>query len=508
MNHFFSGARVLTMDDSGTELGKANVLVEGDLITAVGPDITPPENNSDTRIVDASGYLLMPGLVNGHFHSPGNLLKGSIDGLPLEIFMLYEVPPLQDTPLPPRVNYVRTMIGAMEMLRNGVTAVQDDAYHVPIPTRDGIDAIMQAYADSGMRARVSLDQPNVVEYEKYPFLRDLLPEDLRHTMDQAPRMATTELLELYRWFIARWEGAYEGRIGTAVSCSAPQRVTTDYLAGLNDLSREHGIPHYVHILESKVQRVLGEEKYGKSLVRYMHDQGALDERCNIIHSIWVDDDDMDLLADSGCTVAHNPLCNLRLGSGIMPFRSLRDRGVPICLGSDEAISDDAINMWSVAKTAGLVHNIADPDYRNWPTAPEILHCLIRGGATAMLRAGRAGVVAPGYDADLILVDLDALSFTPLNDLPRQLVYCENGSAVRMTMVAGNIVFEDGRVAGVDEAAIKAEAREMAIELKATAGSGQDVVQRLEPYYRAMHQKAAERDVGMNRWLGGSERTVE
>ncbi|MBT3360295.1 MAG: amidohydrolase family protein [Rhodospirillales bacterium] len=501
MNCFFMNARILTMDDADTELGCANVLVRDGRIAAVGPDVQPPAAQSDIRIIDASGHLLMPGLINGHFHSPGNLLKGSIAGSPLEIFMLYEVPPLQDTPLPPRVNYVRTMIGAMEMLRNGITAVQDDCYHVPIPTRDGIDAIMKAYADSGIRARVSMDQPNVVEYEKYPFLADLIPDHIRREMDDAPRQSTAELVDLYRWFIGRWEGAHGGRIGTAVSCSAPQRVTTEYLAALNSMSVEFNLPHYIHVLETRLQRVLGEEKYGKSPVRYLHDQGVLDERCNIIHSIWVDDDDMDLLAASGCTVAHNPLCNLRLGSGVMPFRRLCDRGIPICLGSDEAISDDAINMWSVAKSAGLVHNLADPDYRNWPDAKEILRCMISGGARAMLRADQTGIVAPGYDADLILLDLDASSFTPLNDLHRQLVYCENGSAVRMTMVAGDIVYENGHLVGVDEDAIKAEARDIVAEFASVWSGGQAVIDRLEPYYREMYLKAAKCDVGMNRRLG-------
>lgn len=497
MIHFFKNAHVLTMDASGTEFARANVVVENGVITAVGPNAKAPDDAAELRIVDVAGRLLMPGLVNGHFHSPGNLLKGTVASLPLEIFMLYEVPPLQHAPLPPRAQYVRTMLGAMEMLRNGVTAVQDDCYFVPVPTRDGIDAVMAAYVDSGIRARVALDQPNVVEYAKYPFLRELIPDDLRCAMDAAPRQTTAELVELYRWFIGRWEGVRAGRIGTAVSCSAPQRVEPGYLAALNELSRTHAIPHYIHVLETKLQRVLGEERYGMSLVRLLHAHGVLDRHCNIIHAIWIDDEDISLLAESGCTVAHNPLCNLRLGSGVMPFRRLRDAGVPICIGSDEAISDDAINLWNVAKTVGLVHNLAHPDYRNWPTPMDVLSCVIHGGARAMGAAERSGAIAPGFDADLIVLDLDELSFTPLNDLPRQLVYCENGSAVRMTMVAGEIVFEDGRLIGIDEGAIRAEARELAREFARTDA---ETISRLEPFYRAMYLKAAERDVGMNRWL--------
>ena len=239
-------------------------------------------------MIEAEGLLAMPGLINAHFHSPGNLMKGCLPGLPLELFMLYEVPPLAPEGDGERLAYVRTMLGALEMLRRGITAVHDDAYHVPVATRESIDAIMRAYEDAGIRATVAIDQPNVVEYEKYPFLADLLPEAERRAMDRAPRQSAEELLALYGHLIDRWHGKADGRLAAAVSCSAPQRVTPDYFAALSALSKRHDLPFNVHILETKLQRVLGETKYGKSLVRYVHDLGHLDERMMVIHAIWID----------------------------------------------------------------------------------------------------------------------------------------------------------------------------------------------------------------------------
>jgi 5-methylthioadenosine/S-adenosylhomocysteine deaminase len=329
------GAQVLTLDDVGTEWPHADIVIEGQRIAAIGPNTALHWTGPVSRTIDANGMLAMPGLINAHFHSPGNLMKGCLDGMPLELFMLHEVPPLSDVSDTERLMYVRTQLGAVEMLRRGITCVHDDAYHIPVANQQGIDAIMQAYADAGIRATVAIDQPNVVEYDKYPFMAELMSPAQRTVMNTAPRQSTDELLALYGHLISRWHGTYDGRLAAAVSCSAPQRVSLDYFEGLSRLSKQHDLPFNIHMLETRLQRVLGSEKYGKSLVQHVHDLGLLDERMLVIHAIWIDEYDIELLAQSGCTVAHNPVCNLRLGSGVMPWRALRKAGVPLCLGTDE-----------------------------------------------------------------------------------------------------------------------------------------------------------------------------
>jgi 5-methylthioadenosine/S-adenosylhomocysteine deaminase len=494
-------ARVLTLDAADTEHDCASVVIEEGVIGALHIGTAAPEafGHAD-REIDAAGLLLMPGLVNGHFHSSANHLKGSLDSLPLELFMLYESP-AEGAEMTPRRVYVRTMLAAMEMLRSGTTSVLDDAFFVPVPTPATIDAVMQAYADSGIRAVLALDQPNVPELDKYPYLADLLPLQLREAASAPPAMDAGGLLTCYRHLIDRWHDTEGGRLRAAVSCSAPQRVTPEYFRSLDDLSRLHNLPFFIHILETKVQRMFGEERLGgRSLVRLVHELGLLSDRLNIIHGIWLDDRDLDLIAAAGSLIAHNPISNLRLGSGIMPFRAMRSRGIPLCLGTDEAITDDAVNLWSVMKLTGLIHNITHPDYQSWPTANEVLRCAISGGARSMRSPRPLGEVSPGHQADLVLIDLDTLPFTPLNDLRRQLVYCENGSSVRTTLVQGRIVFEDGRLTQVDEAAIRAEARELAAASNAPArGPGGHEASEWAPYYREMYLRAAGADAGMSRW---------
>lgn len=508
MSLLFSGVRVFSPDAPSGSTGPTDVLVTRDRISAIGLDAArsaPP----DVTVVRGNNRLLMPGLVNAHFHSPVNHMKGALPSLPLELFMLYESPALAELAPSPHEAYLRTMLAAIEMLRTGTTAVQDDAFFVPHPTPDIVDAVMQAYADAGIRATVALDQPELPEFDKLPFLAELLPADLKAELARPPAFGRDDLLQAYDHLIGRWHGQADGRLCAAVSISAPQRVSPEYFADLDRLSRTHDLPFYVHMLETKLQRVLADEQPrfgGRSLVRYTADLGLLSERMNVIHAIWVDDADLDFIAASGATIAHNPVSNLRLGSGVMPFRRIRERGIPVCLGTDEAIADDSVNMWGVAKMAGLIHNISGPDPALWPSATEILYCLTAGGAQAMRRGQDLGTVEAGRLADLVLIDLDALPFTPLNDLPRQLVYCENGGSVRMTVVNGAVVYDGTRVTTVPEADLLHEARELFQARQPALEAARRAADRWLPAYSTMVARAAARDVGFNRWVGSANAT--
>ncbi len=489
--------QILELFDTQKPCAPRDILIENGLISAVGVGIAA----SDVRRIDGRNRLVMPGLINAHFHSSVNHMKGRLDGMPLEIFMLYESPALDELAPSPREAYLRTMLGAIEMLESGVTAVQDDVFFVPYPSPEIIDAVGQAYADVGIRATIALDQPELSEVEKLPFLDELASDDLAAELRLRPIFDAPKLLEQYDHLISRWHRAANGRVRAAVSCSAPQRVSPEYFRALDRLSRKHDLPFYAHMLETKLQRVFGAERLGgRSLVRYTHDLGLLSERMNVIHAIWVDDSDLDLLAKSGATIAHNPVSNLRLGSGIMPFRRMRDRGIPICLGVDEAIAGDAIDMWDVMKTTGLIHNITDPNFDNWPKAREILECATAGGARAMGLGSAGGEIAQGELADLILLDLDVMAFTPLNDLQRQLVYCETGSSVDTVIVGGDIVVDAGNTTRVDRSAILAEARALFAAKAPALAKAAAAMERYRPAYRAMYDKAASQDVGMNRWV--------
>ncbi len=281
-------------------------------------------------------------------------------------------------------------------------------------------------------------------------------------------------------------------------------MSVEYFEALDDLSRGYGIPLFAHMLETKVQRALpcSQPRFGgRSLVQYTADLGLLSKRMNVIHAVWVDDRDLGLIADAGATIVHNPISNLRLGSGVAPYRRMRDFGIPTALGLDEAICNDSVNLWGVVKMTGLIHNVSGTDSNLWPSSAEVLDSLWRGGAAALLQPQQLGAVRPGYLADLALLDLDTLAFTPLNDLRSHLVYCEPGASVRLTMVDGRVVFDEGRVSTVDEPALLAEARQLFAEKKPAIELARRRSGLLFPHYQAMVRQAAAADVGMTRWVG-------
>lgn len=492
----FRAVRLLDTGADDGMSGPTDVLVAGGRIAAVGSPFDAEE--AGATVVDGSHHLLLPGLINAHFHSPVNHLKGALASMPLELFMLYESSADESLRPTPREAYLRTALGALEMLRSGTTAVADDAFLMPTPEPDVIDAVCQAYVDCGIRATVALDQPELSEGEKLP----PLPGLPRSWLDAPPPMCAPALLERYQYLFAYWHGAAGGRIRAAVSISAPQRVSPEYFAALDDLSKRHATPLFAHVLETKMQRTLAATQPrfgGRSLVRYTADLGLLSERTDLIHAIWVDGADLDLIAESGATVVHCPVSNLRLGSGIMPFRAMRERGIPVALGTDEAICGDTADLWATLRAAGLVHNVTGDRHARWPSAAEVLEACWAGGTAALRLPEPVAAVAPGALADLTLLDLHSPVFTPLTDAAVQLVGCETGASVALTMVDGQVVAQRGHSTVVDEAALLDEAREVfAARMPAWRAAWRQMAKQA-PGYEAAIEQARLTDVGFTRW---------
>jgi 5-methylthioadenosine/S-adenosylhomocysteine deaminase len=493
------GARLLDLSSPDAMSGPVDIVVDGGAIVALTASSREPI--SGVRVIDAAGSLAMPGLVNAHFHSSGSFNRGLVDNLPLELFMLYELPPFDFGPFPAELYRARVLLGAIEMLKTGVTAVLDDPIYSPAASEETVDAVMGAYRDCGLRATVTIYQPNTKEHSWFPYAEELLPGDILERLEREHVPSTDALMAAYESFVRRWHGAEGGRLRCGVSCSAPQRATDEYMLRLHALARRERLPFNLHIYESKVQRVAGDVLHGGSLVRHVRDLGVLDDLSVIAHAVWVDDTDIADIAQAGSVVVHSPSGNLRCGSGIMPYRKLREAGVPVALCTDEATVEDTSSLWNVGRLAALLHKIDHPDHATWPTAAEILDSMTGAGAAAMGLRNEIGLLRVGARADIILIDLDGPVYTPFVNLPNHLVYGEDGRSVWLVIVDGRVVAREGRVLTVDEKAVRDQVRGLMPGWLDALKPAERWAERLRPAFEEVVRRCAVADTGINRWAG-------
>ncbi|MEA5463749.1 amidohydrolase family protein [Leptothoe sp. PORK10 BA2] len=475
-----------------------DVLIVGDQIVEVADHIEPgPET---TQVINARNHLLVPGFVNAHAHSAEILEKGRYEALPLELWMLYSYPPLKGKHLSPRMCYLRTVIGALEVIKTGTTTLQDDLIELPYITPEIFAAVAQAYIDVGLRVSLTHHVINLPLYKTIPYLDEFLPDDVRQDLDAMTGLDDDAWLSLFKASYADWHGK-NGLITLALAPSAPQRVTPDLMHQIGEISESLDIPIHTHMLETKTQAVTGPEFYGpgESVVSYGKQHGILTHRTAIAHGIWLTDQDVELIAAAGATVIHNVVSNHRLCSGIAPIRQLMDAGVNIALGSDGMSSNDSFNMFDVLKMAGLVHSVTRPDYSRAPRARDVLKWATYGGARSALLQDQVGAIAPGFKADCVLYDLNTTSFIPRGELPIHLVYAEHGASIRKVFINGQLVVADGTVLTVDESALLEELQDLLTEYEPERAELYRQAERLLPAVEATYQKAMAQPLAIERF---------
>ncbi|MEO1313423.1 MAG: amidohydrolase family protein [Pseudomonadota bacterium] len=265
-----------------------------------------------------------------------------------------------------------------------------------------------------------------------------------------------------------------------------------------ELAEAQDAPFHTHILETKVQAVTGQEFYGETLIAYMHRHGLLKERTTIAHSIWVTDADIEMMGDAGCSIAHNVISNQKLGAGVAPVQRLLRAGVNVALGTDGVSTSDTTRMFAVMHAAGLIHNVQSPDADYWLSADQVLGCATLGGAKSASLGDQTGTLEVGKKADLLVIDLATIPFTPRNTLANHLVYCETGTSITHAIVNGEVMARDGTCLHVDEAAILAELREAMPAFLAAHEETEALNRAFEAAFWKVHKKANARDVGLHR----------
>lgn len=469
-------ALVLTLDRDNTIHESADVLVSGGEIIEVAQSVAAPPGFTG-RLIDARRMLLTPGLINAHTHSPANHTHGSGDrqSHPAFMWMSQALTSARTS----REIYVGAMLGAIQMLLSGTTAIID---HFPgqACTPDEIDAVMAAHRDSGMRTALGLRFYDDEFGDILP-RGNTVPEDVvaeMRRLNPLRPMPLDEVRSVMAHAIEQWDGAEAGRLRVFPAPSNPERCSDEALMLCRDLAAEHDLGIHTHLLESRVQSVIAQEKYGCSMVAHLGRLDLLGPRLSCAHTIWVDDDDIDLLAETGTIVVHNPESNMKIGTGTAPIPKMKERGVTIALGTDGAGTNDNLILQESLRLAAMLHRPGEPDRNRWLGALDVLRMATEGGAHALLEQGRLGSVEAGMRADLVLYSLEAPWWVPVNDPLNQFVFAENGSSAHTVIVGGRVLVEDRRVIAFNADSILAEARSMMPEILKRNADIYDLAQKM------------------------------
>lgn len=420
--------RALLMDEENTLLDPAYVVVEGERIAAVSS--TRPQGPFAQEI-DCGGNVLMPGLVNAHTHIPMTLMRGYAGGCDLHTWLNDWIFPAE-AKLDDRAVRAGADLALAELIAGGVTTIADMYMHTP--------AIAQAVLAAGISANLSCG--GVYFGAPGDFSPAACP-DCDHQ-----RQLTEE-----------FHGAGNGQILVDASIHGEYTSNVPLWQWMADYAQRKGLGMHVHVSETQSEHEGSLTRWGLTPFRILDRYGVWDTRAIAAHCVWTTEDDWAGMAEKGVACVHNPVSNLKLGSGVAWVPAMKAAGVPVALGTDGVSSNNNQDMFEEMKFAAVLHNGVTRD----PLAllpQDVLAMATREGAKALGR--QTGRIAPGYVADLILVDFTRPHLTPCHSVMDNLVYAAHGSDVVMNMARGKIIYKDGTFLTLDLEKIQAEVKSYAL----------------------------------------------
>jgi 5-methylthioadenosine/S-adenosylhomocysteine deaminase len=480
------GGRVILPDGDWHAPDTADIAIAGSTIAGIAASYAPAAG-APVEELDARGHLVLSGFINAHYHSHDVLAKGTLEEVPLEAWRLYALPP-QYPPRSVEEVRARTLLGALECLRSGMTTIQDMLTLYPFEDRH-LDAVMRAYEQIGIRVVFSLQYADRKGLETIPYWKDIFPKELHPLLSTAAE-PERQIDLLGHFETTCLKAPPRPRAHWALGPSAPERCSPALMARTMELARRYDLPVYSHIYESRgmaLQARLALPEHGGSLIKRLAAEGALDPRLNLAHSVWLARDEIDLLAESGTGVVLNPQGNLKMKCGIPPIRALQDSGVRIGLGCDNCSCSDAQNMFMAMKLYALLAAVSDA-IPGPPQAAAALAAATKAGAKGARLGHAIGRIAPGCKADLTLIDLSDPGWSPMNSAVRQLVHVEAGRGVRHVIVDGAVVVRDRRLTTIDEDEIYDAVEVVMPGFRKDFAAISERVKRLQPWLDEAHRR--------------------
>jgi 5-methylthioadenosine/S-adenosylhomocysteine deaminase len=433
------GGIVVTMDASHTILAPGALALHGGQILAVGTRQEITSRYQAPRTIDAGQGLLMPGLIDGHTHLPMTLFRGLADDLPLHTWLAQYVWPSEQQFLNPETIRWGTRLGAAEVIRAGVTTCCDMYFYE--------DHVAEAVQEAGLRA--------------------ILGAGLVETASSADTEG--KIADAQR-FVERWRG--HGRITPAIAPHAPYTVSPELYQRLNALAERLDVPLITHLAETQEEEKEITTRYGRTPARHLAHLGVLTDRLIAAHCVWVDAEEIGLLAAARVGVVHCPRSNLKLASGIAPVPDMLRAGVLIGLGTDGAASNNMLDLLAELQVAALIHKGVRLDPLAVPALAALEMATI-GGARALKIDRLTGSLEVGKRADVVILDLEEDNLVPLYDPVSHLAYAAETGDVRTVLIDGEIILEDGKLLTMDEVEVRRQVRALAVAIgpRRATGSG-------------------------------------
>ena len=467
------------------------VIVDDDRIEMVGDAGSLAEMGLFDMELGSDDFIVMPGLVNAHYHNGSKFRAGHKDS-PLELW-LQAVHAGLDTE-PASMAYDLAQYSACEMVKAGITCCLDN---IPINQAEpdyGIEPTVRAYSDLGMRVAIApmvSDQSTVVYGDDDEFLRSL-PPMLAQAIVESPignrGIRPDDYLRTMRSVFRRFDESPEGTIRVVLCPHGEPWCSDAMLRKILAAARDWGAGIHMHLLESKYQMQYAFRTRAMSAIEHLCELGILGEGVSCAHAVWLTDDDIKRFADSGAIAVHNPSSNLRLGSGIARVGDMLRGGVKVAVGTDGMSIGGANDLLSDLRLADLLQRV--PGLRSPRVSPRTwLHAATQAGADATFFGDMIGTLEPGKRADITLVSRRRM-FTPyVNDampIMDVLLHFAHGSDVSAVLVNGKLIMKDRRILTIDEDALLQRLRrgfDMALSLRKKGPSvADDLIKQIEAFY--------------------------
>ena len=393
---------------------KKDIFVEGNKIKKIGKSL----NLKAKEKIDGKGEkAVLPGLINCHTHAAMTLFRGYDDDLPLKEWLIKKIWPLEQKITENDV-YWGTKLACLEIIKNGTTTFNDMYWYG--------EAVIKAVSEMGLRAVIG---PLIIDFDK-----------------------KRGSLENFKKIYQKFKSEKLDLVRLAVAPHAIYSVSKENLIWAKNFAKKHNLILHIHLSETEGEVKDCLKKYKLRSIEYLEKIGSLNENCILAHSVWLNDKEIEILEKRKSSVVYNPCSNMKLASGIFPYKKFKEAGVNICLGTDSAASNNNLDMFEEMKFASLLQKIKEVDSTVAP-APEIFETATKNGAKALKID--AGEIKERKLADLILVDLNQIYFQPGHNFVSDIVYSATGNCVSDVICNGKILMRERKIKGEEEIIKKA-----------------------------------------------------